>query len=100
MCSKFRQKVKTCYMFSKTCYMFPPLPPIGGHKNFFGTRDLRQSISRARKPLGTKNQPFWRKNFFFLDTEWACTPPLKSYRILRKMWLTKKIALKLTEICF
>jgi len=38
--------------------------PVGGHKNFFGTRDLRQSISHARKPPNTKNQPIRRKNFF------------------------------------
>ena len=42
--------------------MFSPLPPIGGHENFFGTRDLRQSISRARKPPSTKNQPIWSQN--------------------------------------
>jgi hypothetical protein len=34
---------------------------IGGHENFFRTRDLRQQISRARKPPGTKNQPIWKK---------------------------------------
>src|SRR3569833_1118349 len=44
-----------------TC--FHHCPPIGGHENFFRTRDLRQSISRARKPPSTKNQPIWRKKF-------------------------------------
>src|SRR6185437_10298043 len=101
MCSKFRQKVKTCYMFCfiKTCNMFQNLvkyfdfskkiskqlaihhhksyclgqdlqnelscvasfdkklkpvtcfhhcPSLGGHENFFGTRDLRQSILRIK----------------------------------------------------
>ena len=74
MCSQFRQKVKTCYMFSKTCYMFSPLPPIGGHKNFFGTRDLHQSISRARKPPSTKNQ-FGEK---FFETRPRYAPSLRN----------------------
>jgi len=39
--------VKACNVFSKKCYMFSPL---GGQENFFWTWDLRQSISRARKP--------------------------------------------------
>jgi len=46
--------------------------PIGGQKNFFRTRDLRQSISRARKPPCTKNQPIWRKKNFFREAY----PPL------------------------
>ncbi len=37
-------------------------PPVGGHKNFFGTRDLHQSIFHARKPPSTKNQPIWSQN--------------------------------------
>src|SRR3569833_895527 len=36
--------------------------PDRGSKNFFGPRDLRQSISRARKPPSTKNQPIWSQN--------------------------------------
>src|SRR3569833_1131105 len=48
MCSKFQQKVKTCYMFSKTCYMFPPLPPIGGHKNFFASQPHLISIFQPK----------------------------------------------------
>ena len=31
-------------------------------KNFFGTRDLRHSVSRARKPPSTKNQPIWSQD--------------------------------------
>ena len=30
--------------------------------NFFGPRDMRQSISRPRKPSSTKNQPIWSQN--------------------------------------
>jgi hypothetical protein len=46
---------------------------IGGHENFFRTRDLRQPISRARKPPSTKNQSIWNphrgsKNFLELGT--------------------------------
>ncbi len=37
--------------------------PDRGLKKFFGTRDLRQSISHARKPPSTKNQPIRRKKF-------------------------------------
>ena len=36
--------------------------PGRGSKNFFGTRDLRHSVSRARKPPSTKNQPIWSQN--------------------------------------
>jgi hypothetical protein len=55
-------------------------PPVRGHKNFFGTRDLRQSISRARKPPSTKNQPIWRKNFFSeIGPQTAPPPPLRKY---------------------
>ena len=39
--------------------------PHRSSKKFFVTRDLRQSISRARKPPCTKNQPIWRKKNFF-----------------------------------
>src|SRR5689334_16943295 len=38
--------------------------PGRGSKNFFGPRDLLQSISRARKPPCTKNQPIWKKKIF------------------------------------
>src|SRR6202000_1897534 len=36
--------------------------PGRGSKNFFRTRDLHQSVSRARKPPSTKNQPIWSQN--------------------------------------
>ena len=53
--------------------------PIGDHKIFFGTRDLRQSISRARKPPSTKNQPIWRRKkiFFGEGPQTAPLPPLR-----------------------
>ena len=41
--------MKTCNIFLKTRYMFSPL--LGGQENLFWTWDLRQSISRARKPM-------------------------------------------------
>ena len=52
------------------------VPPVGGQKNFFGTRDLRQSISRARKPPSTKNQPIWRKKVFYEIRPRFAPPPL------------------------
>jgi hypothetical protein len=38
------------------------LKKFRGLWKFFWTRDLRQSISRARKPPSTKNQPIWSQN--------------------------------------
>ena len=68
----------------KKLIFFHGVPPIGGHKNFFGTRDLRQSISHARKPPSTKNQPIWRQKNLFREAYWACTTPLFKMVITRQ----------------
>jgi hypothetical protein len=43
-------------------FLFWLIYPDRGSQKIFRTRDLRQSVSRVRKPPSTKNQPIWRKN--------------------------------------
>ena len=65
MCSKFRQKVKTCYMFSKTCYMFLPLHPDRGSWKFFRNSGLAPiDFSCPKTPEYQKSANFEKKIFF------------------------------------
>jgi hypothetical protein len=59
--------------------------PVWGHENFFETRNLRQSISRARKLPSTKNQP--KKIFLENRTGRAPPPSFKQLKTAKQLLL-------------